>query len=70
MAISRKIQKQREYADRLWLEQRERKIARDPSAPLSAKLYPNTRNAALLEDAKRGSVSPLGGQAQPKGKER
>jgi hypothetical protein len=64
MAISRKVQKQREYADRLWFEQREREIARDPSAPLSAKLYPNTRNAALLDDHKRGSVSPLGGQAK------
>jgi hypothetical protein len=70
MAISRKVQKQREYAERVWLERREREIARDPSAPLAAKFYPNTRNAALLEDAKRGSVSPLGGQAQPKGKGR
>lgn len=64
MAISRKIQKQREYADRLWLEQQERKAARHPSASLAAKFYPNTRNAALLENAKRGSVSPLGGMAK------
>jgi hypothetical protein len=63
MAVSEKVRRQRAYAETLWLEQQERKAARHPSAPLAAKFYPNTQNAALLSNVKRGAVSPLGGQA-------